>query len=75
MHRLRQRHQLHTAQEVFKSLRLDRLAGCLESDQIHQRFYSERTQVSPELLYVSYGPRNEEPWHRPSTDATAWRNL
>jgi hypothetical protein len=45
--------------------------GCFDSDPIHQRFYSETIPVSPEPLYASYGPRSEEPRHRPSTDAAA----
>jgi hypothetical protein len=44
---------------------------CLDSDPSHQRFYSEITQVSPESIYTSYEPRDEEPRHRPSTDAAA----
>ncbi len=30
-------------------------------------------QVSPESFHASYGPRDEEPRHRPSTDAAAGR--
>jgi hypothetical protein len=33
------------------------------------------TPVSPEPLYVSYGSREEEPRHRPSTDAVAGGDL
>jgi hypothetical protein len=49
-------------------LRLDRLAGCLDSYTIHQRFWPQTTPVSPEPLNASDGPRDEEPRHRPSPD-------
>jgi hypothetical protein len=34
---------------------------CLDSDPIHQRFWSETARVSPEPLYTSCGPRDEGP--------------
>jgi hypothetical protein len=52
-------------------LRLDRLTGYLDSYPSHQRFWSETTPVSPESLYAGYGPRDEEPRLRQSTDAAA----
>jgi hypothetical protein len=36
---------------------------------------SSRRPVSPESIYASYGPRDEEPRHRSSNDAGAGGNL
>jgi hypothetical protein len=44
----------------------------LDSDPIHQSFQAETIPVSPEPqqpLYASYRSRDENPRHRPSTDA------
>ena len=51
------------------------LCCCLDAYPSHQRFQSETTPVSAESLYAGYGPRDEEPRHRPSTDAAAGGNL
>jgi hypothetical protein len=40
-----------------------------------RRFKAETTPASPESPHASHGPRDEEPRHRPSTDAAAGGDL